>query len=127
MVHTDIWRPSIIPSLGGSKFYVIFINDFSKKVRIYFLKHKSDVFDTFKKWKVKVKNQTSLKIKCTRSDNVREYDKSEFKVFCAAEEIKLTKTFPDKVRQNGVNERMNKILNEWARSMRIHFGLPKAF
>ena len=81
MVHTDIWRPSIIPSLGGSKFYVIFINDFSKKGRIYFLKHKSVVFDTFKKWKVKVKNQTSLKIKCLRCDNVGEYDKSEFKVF----------------------------------------------
>ena len=32
MVHTDIWGPSPVLSLGGSKFYVTFIDDFSKKV-----------------------------------------------------------------------------------------------
>ena len=30
--HTDVWRPSRVSSLGGSKFHVIFIDDFSKKV-----------------------------------------------------------------------------------------------
>ena len=41
----------------------------------YFLKHKSDVFATFKKWKVEVENQTGLKVKCLRYDNGGEYDK----------------------------------------------------
>ena len=87
MVHTDVRGPSPIPSLGGSKFYFTFIDDFSRKVWIYFLKHKSDVFDTFKKWKAEVQNQTDLNIKYLRSDNEGEYDKSEFKAFCAAEKI----------------------------------------
>ena len=69
MVRTDVWGPSPVSSLGGSRFYVTFIDDFSRKVWIYFLKHKSDLFATFKKWKAEVENQTSLKVKCLRSDN----------------------------------------------------------
>ena len=81
MVHTDVWGPSPVSSLGGSRFYVTFIDDFSRKVWVYFLKHKSDVFETFKKWKAEVENQTGLKVKCLRSYNGGEYDKSEFKAF----------------------------------------------
>ena len=32
LVHTDLWEPSPIASLGGSTYYIIFINDSSKKV-----------------------------------------------------------------------------------------------
>ena len=89
------------------------------------MKHKSDVFETFKKWKAEVENQTGLKVKCIRSNNGGEYDKSEFKAFFAAEGIRLMRTVPGKARQNGIAERMNITLNERARSMRIHCGLPK--
>ena len=68
-----------------------------------------------------------MKIKCLRSDNGEEYNKSEFITFCAAEGIRLIRTIPDKTRQNGIVERMNRTLNERARSMRIHSGLPKPF
>ena len=69
MVHTDVWEPSPVSSLGGSRFYVTFINDFSRMVWVYFLKHNSDVFAIFKKWKAEVENQTGFKVKCLRSDN----------------------------------------------------------
>ena len=59
--------------------------------------------------------------------NGGEYDKSEFKTFCSAKWIRLMRTVPGKTRQNGVAERMNRILNERARSMRIYSGLPKTF
>ena len=98
MVHTDVWGPSALSSLGGSRFYVTFIDDFSRKVWVYSLKHKSDVFETFKKWKAEVENQTGLKVKCLKSDNVGEYDKSEFKAFCAAKGISLMRTVPGKTR-----------------------------
>ena len=68
-----------------------------------------------------------MKVKCLRSDNGGEYDKSEFKAFCAAEGIRLIRTVPSKARQNGIAERMNRTLNERERSMRIHCGLPKTF
>ena len=42
---------------------------------------------TFKKWKAEVENHTSLKIKCLRSDNGGEYNKSEFKAFMQLREF----------------------------------------
>ena len=89
------------------------------------MKHKSDVFATFKKWKAEVENHFGLKVKCLRPDNGGEYDNSEFKVFCAAERIRLMRTVPGKAKHNGIAERMNRTLNERARSMRIHCGLLK--
>ena len=127
LVHTDVWGPAPVSSLGGSRYYVTFIDDFSRKVWVYFLKHKSDVFVTFKKWKAEVENQTGMKIKCLRSDNGGEYDLAEFKSFCADEGIRCTRTVPGKARQNGIAERMNRTLNERARSMRLHAGFPKTF
>ncbi|PON74499.1 Ribonuclease H-like domain containing protein [Parasponia andersonii] len=49
LVHIDVWGPSPVTSLGGSRYYVTFIEDSSRKVWVYFLKNKSDVYDTFKK------------------------------------------------------------------------------
>ena len=54
LVHTDLVGPSPIASLGGSRYYITFIDDSRRKVWVYFLKNKFDVFETFKKWKVKV-------------------------------------------------------------------------
>ena len=68
IVHPNVWGPSPVSSLGGSRFYVTFIVYFNRKVWVYFLKHKSDVFATFTKWKAEVENQTGLKVKCLRSD-----------------------------------------------------------
>ena len=62
------------------------------------MKHKSDVFASFKKWKAEVENQTGLKVKCLRSDNGGEYDKSEFKAFCDAVGINLMRIVPGKAK-----------------------------
>ena len=54
LVHTDLWGPSSVAFLGGSRYYITFIDDSSRKIWVYFLKNKSDVFETFKKWKAMV-------------------------------------------------------------------------
>ena len=61
LVHTDLWGHSPVTSLGGSKYYITFIDDSSRNIWIYFLKNKSDVFETFKKWKAMVETKTGLK------------------------------------------------------------------
>ncbi|KAE8731332.1 Detected protein of unknown function [Hibiscus syriacus] len=91
LIHTDIWGPSPIPSLAGSLYYVTFIDESTRKVWVYFLKKKSEVFDTFRKWKDVVENETD----------------------------------GDNSSHDTVAEHMNRTLNEHARSMRIHTGLPK--
>ena len=44
----------------------------AEKVWAYFLKNKSDVFETFKKWKAMVETETCLKVKFLRLDNGEE-------------------------------------------------------
>ena len=127
LIHTNLWGPSPVASLGGSRYYITFIDDLSRKVWVYFLKNKSDVFETFKKWKVMVETETSLKVKCLRSDNGGEYINGGFSEYCVAQGIRMEKTIPRTPQQNGVAERMNRTLNERARSIRLHAGLPKTF
>ncbi|GKB57971.1 retrovirus-related pol polyprotein from transposon TNT 1-94 [Tanacetum coccineum] len=127
LVHTDVYGPTFVASIGGSRYYVTFIDDSSRKVWVYFLKNKSEVFNTFKKWKAAVENETNLRVKCLKSDNGGEYSSRDFIEYCAKNGIRMLKTVPETPQQNGVAERMNRTLNERAKSMRLHAGLPKMF
>jgi len=44
LIHTDVWRPSLVLSVGGARYYVTFIDDHSRKLWVYILKQKSEVF-----------------------------------------------------------------------------------
>jgi hypothetical protein len=66
LVHIDVWGPTQVSSLGGSRYYVTFIDDATRKTWVYFIRQKSDVFDTFKKWKALVENETGKSLKCIR-------------------------------------------------------------
>jgi hypothetical protein len=57
------------PSLSGYEYYVIFIDDHSRKTWIYSTRTKNEVLSRFQEFKALVENQTSMKIKTLRSDN----------------------------------------------------------
>ena len=62
-VHSDLWgSPSTPGSLGGCKYFISFIDDFSKKVWVYFLHTKDEAFSKFKEWKEAVESHTEKKI-----------------------------------------------------------------
>lgn len=62
LVHTDLWGPAQVSSIGGSCYFVTFIDDSTRKLWVYFLKYKSDVFETFKKWRVVVENEIGVNL-----------------------------------------------------------------
>ena len=51
-----------------------FIDDHSRKVWVYFLKDKCEVFEAFNRWEAMVENETGLKIKKLITDNGGEYE-----------------------------------------------------
>ena len=78
-MHIDVWGPAQVSSLGGSHHYVTFIDDATRKVWVYFLRQKYDVFQTLNKWKCLVENETRKKLKSLKSDNGGDYYSHEFK------------------------------------------------
>ena len=94
LIHFDVCGPMSTLSLSGHEYYVTFIDDFSRKTWIYFLKTKGEVFARFKKFKALVENQTGKKIKALRSDNGGEFTSNKFRDFCRQEVIRRQKFVP---------------------------------
>jgi hypothetical protein len=61
-IHSDVWRPVAVSSNKGAYYFFSFIDDFSRKDWVYFMKHKSKVFTIFKQWKMQVQKQTRGKV-----------------------------------------------------------------
>jgi hypothetical protein len=99
-------------------YFVIFIDDFSRKVWAYFMRHKSKTFSKFKLWKAKVENQTGKKVK---------YTSDEFRDFYEQHGIKRHFTVRKTPQQIGVAKRMNRSIAEKAQCLRLNVGLAKIF
>ena len=94
LVYFDVCGPMKTNSIEAAKYFVTFINDFSKKMWIHSIKAKSECFDKFKEFKAFVKNQCKKKIKMLRSDNGGEFMSKQFGEFLRKEGIpRQTSTF----------------------------------
>lgn len=60
-------------SIGGARYILIFIDDYSRKIFVYFMKNKNETLNAFLKFKAFVENQIDYKIKKLRTDNGKEY------------------------------------------------------
>jgi transposase InsO family protein len=118
--HTDLMGPMKTKSTGGAKYVVIFVDDYSSYVVVYFLKKKSEVAARFREFKSLYQNQWGEHIKVIRSDNGTEFVKNAFDGICQASGIVHQRTVPISLHQNDVAERMNRTLMKKARSM-IHY------
>jgi transposase InsO family protein len=72
LIHTDLWT-SPIPSISGCKYYIIFVDDFTRYLWLYPLHHKYEAYETFAKFKILVETQFCCKIKQLQSDGGGEY------------------------------------------------------
>jgi hypothetical protein len=57
LVHTDLVGPMQVTSIGGSTYFMTFIDDFSHRTWVYFLKNKSEAFDKFVEFKAQAKRE----------------------------------------------------------------------
>jgi transposase InsO family protein len=91
-------------SIRGYVYYVSFIDDYSRKTWIYFLKTKDEVFNKFKEFKALIANLSERKIKILWSDNGGEYTSREFVNFCKYVGIRRELTTLYNPQQNSVVE-----------------------
>nr|GEY01038.1 hypothetical protein [Tanacetum cinerariifolium] len=127
LIHTDVCSPFKIMSRQGASYFVTFTDDFSRSVYVYFLKHKNEVFNTFKVFQKEVENKLEKSIKSLRSDREGEYMSQEFLDHLKDHGIIAHRTPPYTQQHNGVSERRNRTLLGMVRSMMSQTTLPKSF
>ncbi|KAK4385581.1 Retrovirus-related Pol polyprotein from transposon TNT 1-94 [Sesamum angolense] len=93
LIHTDVCGPMRTPSHEQNRYFILFIDDYSRMTWVYFMREKSEVFKVFKKFKNLVEKQSGRSIKVLRSDRGKEYNNSEFDKFCEEEGETLAKSF----------------------------------
>ncbi|KAK4389380.1 Retrovirus-related Pol polyprotein from transposon TNT 1-94 [Sesamum angolense] len=108
LIHTDVCGPMRTPSHEQNRYFILFIDDYSRMTWVYFMREKSEVFKVFKKFKNLVEKQSGRSIKVLRSDRGKEYNNSEFDKFCEEEGIEHQTTVSYNPQQNGVSERKNR-------------------
>ena len=127
LVHSDVCGPMHTHSIGGAKYFVTFIDDYTRCCAVYFMKHKSELFDKFKEFEATTTNEVGKAIGTLRTDNGGEYLSTEFQNYLKVKGIRHELTVPHSPQQNGVAERMNRTLVESARSMIAHAGVSNIF
>ncbi|GAU30981.1 hypothetical protein TSUD_104950 [Trifolium subterraneum] len=125
VVYSDVCGPIQVESIRGNKYFVTFIDDFSRKLWTYLIKKKSDVLDVFIKYKSMVERQSGHKLKTLRTDGGGEYVSNEFDALCEKEGIVHEVTPPHTPQQNGTAERKNRTIMNMVRSMLNGKHLPK--
>ena len=117
-----MWFKSI-QTRGGKKYFITFIDDYTRYSYVYLIQTKEEVLEIFIQYKNEAKNQLSKKIKKkNRSDRGDEYE-SPFGEFCKEHGIIHKKTAPYSPQQNRIAERKNRTLKEMMNAMLISSGL----
>jgi hypothetical protein len=124
LIHSDVCGPMPSSSIRGYVYYVSFIDNYSRKTWIYFLKYKDEVLSKFKEFKSLIENLSERNIKILRSDNGGEYTSKEFVNFCKDVGIKRELTTPYNTQQNGIVERKNRTIMEVVKTMIHDQDLP---
>ncbi|GJS23064.1 retrotransposon protein, putative, ty1-copia subclass [Tanacetum coccineum] len=104
LIHTDVCGSFKIMSRQGAYYFITFTDDFSRYGYIYLLKHKNEVFETFKVFQKEVENQLGKTIKSLRSDRGGEYMSQKFLDHLKEHEIIAHRTSPYTPQHNGVSE-----------------------
>lgn len=127
LVHSDVCGPISVQSLGGAKYFVTFIDDFSRKINIQVIKNKSMVFNCFMNFKTYAEKHTGKQIKVFRTDNGTEYCNLNFANFLKKHGIVHQTSCPYTPQQNGLSERYNRTIAERARCMLFDTGVSRSF
>ena len=127
LIHGDLCGPITPRTQAGKRYIFVLIDDYSRYMWTSLMSEKSQAFETFKKFKNLVEQETGKKIQTFRTDRGGEFISGEFNGYCELSGIKRHLTAPYSPQQNGVVERRNRTLMEMTRSILKHMNMPNYF
>src|ERR1041385_3676641 len=127
LLHMDLFGPQNYASLGGNKYGLVIVDDFSRYTWVFFLDDKSKVVKIFKSFAKRAQTEYELSLKHIRSDNGTEFKNTHIEDF--HDDHGFTHEFSAAYtpQQNGVVERKNRTLIEMARTMLAEYKTPIRF
>jgi transposase InsO family protein len=108
----DLFGPVAYISIGGNKYGLVIVDDFSHFTWEFFLQDKSEAKGVIKIFIRRVQNEFELKVKNIRSDNGSKFRNTQVEEFLDEEGIKHELSAPHTPKQNGVVERKAQTLIE---------------
>lgn len=125
LISSDVCGPMSEDSIGGSKYYVLFKDNYTGYRSVNFIRHKSDVTQCFKNFISLCNTKFGHKVQRVRVDNGREYVNESLKQYLSESGIVLETTGIYTPEQNGRCERDNRTIMESARALLFDKDLPK--
>ena len=127
LVHLDVWGlcPVVFPI--GSRYFVTFVDDYSRTTWLYLMKNRSELFSHFRAFCAEIHTQFHVYVQNLRSDNAKEYVSEQFQSFMLQNGILHHTSYVDTLAQNGVAERKNRHLLETAKTLFFQMHVPKHF
>ncbi|KAL0550370.1 hypothetical protein IC582_014879 [Cucumis melo] len=127
LIHSDIWGPALTSTVNGYRYYVLFIDDFSRFTWIYFLKHRSELSRTYIEFANMIRTQFSCPIKTLRTDNALEYKDSTLLSFLSQQGTLVQRSCPHTSQQNGRAERKHRHILDSVRALLLSASCPEKF
>jgi len=88
LLHMDLMRPMQVESIGGKRYVLVVVGDFSRFNWVNFIREKSDTFDVFKDLCTQLQREKDSAILRIKSDHGTEFENAKFNDFCFNEGIK---------------------------------------
>ena len=127
LVHYDVWGPCLILSPTRFKYFITFVDDFSRVTWLYIMKSHYELFSHFSAFCSEIQTQFHVSMQTLRSDNATTYLSKPFQSFMLQHGILHQTSCVDIPSQNGVVKRKNRHLLETARAFWFQMNVPKHF
>jgi transposase InsO family protein len=127
MLHMNLFGPIAYISIGGNKYDLVIVDDYSRFTWVLFLQDKSETQEVLKKFLRRAQNKFDAKVKKIRSNNDTEFKNTQVEDFLDEEGIKHEFLTPYTPQQNRVAKRKNHTLIEMARTMLDEYKTSNQF
>ncbi|KAG9458911.1 hypothetical protein H6P81_003419 [Aristolochia fimbriata] len=127
LIYSDVWGPASISTMGGSAYYVVFIDDFSRFVWVYLLQSRSAFYTAYVEFSTMVRLSLFKSIKIFRSDSGGEYVSHQFRALLKSHGTQHQLSCPYTPQQNGVVERKHRHILDTTRALLLSSSVPRVF